>query len=360
MTKVSILLVGKGPPDSGGISSMLNTLQRELMPRYEVQLLNLTRQTEYRAGVFSSTNVSRTLSDIWSVFRTAGSFDVVHLHSSFVPAVTLVRAALLLLAARLRGAATILHVHGGSLPEWADSRWKRWLIRTALMTATEVVSVSDGITRAIGADRTRTIYNGVDTNTFAPDPSRQAAVPVIVFAGILTHRKGVVDLIEASHALITRGVKHRLVIVGGRPDEGAEEEASVRSAATGGEELVGSLPHDRMADYFRDADIFCLPSWFEAMPLSILEALASGLPVVATRVGQIPLIIDDSVGRLVEPKDPEALAATLEELLSDHQLRGQLAKNARAAALTHYSLTHTMSEIVDVIDRAAGQPRTAL
>lgn len=339
---------------------MLNTLQRELIPRYEVQLLNLTRQTEYRAGVFSSTNVSRTLSDIWSVFRTAGSFDVVHLHSSFVPAVTLVRAALLLLAARLRGAATILHVHGGSLPEWTDSRWKRWLIRIALMTATEVVSVSDGITAALGSKRTHTIYNGVDTNTFSPDPSRQAAMPVIVFAGILTHRKGVVDLIEASHALIAKGINHRLVIVGGRPDEGAEEEASVRATATGTEELVGSVPHDRMADYFRDADIFCLPSWFEAMPLSILEALASGLPVVATRVGQIPLIVDDSVGRLVEPKDPEALATTLEELLTDHHLRRQLATNARAAALTHYSLTHTINEIVAVIDKAADQPRTAL
>jgi glycosyltransferase involved in cell wall biosynthesis len=338
---------------------MLNTLQRELTPRYRVELLNLTRQSEYRAGVFSSTNVTRTLSDIWNVLRAAGGFDVVHLHSSFVPTVTLVRAALLLMAARIRGTATILHVHGGSLSEWTNSRWKRWLIRIALVTATEVVSVSDGITGALSSDRTHTIYNGVDTNKFAPDPSRQPAVPVIVFVGILTHRKGVVDLIEASHALIDRGVKHRLVIVGGRPDEGADEEASVRSAATGAEELVGSVPHERIAEYFRDADIFCLPSWFEAMPLSILEALASGLPVVATRVGQIPLIIDDSVGRLVEPKDPETLAATLEELLTDHHLRSQLASNARAAALTHYSLAHTISEIVDVIDKAVGQPRTA-
>ena len=333
---------------------MLSTLERELSDRYAVELLNLTRQAEYRAGVLSSSNISRTLADVGQVLRTAGRFDVVHLHSSFVPAVTLIRAALLLGAARLRGSATVLHIHGGNLPEWADRVWKRLLIRAAVTTATEVVSVSDGITDALNLPRTHTIYNGVDTDTFAPDPDRRAEEPVIVFAGILTRRKGVVDLIDASHMLLSRGVGHRLVIVGGRPDEGIEEEDLVREAATGPEALVGAVPHDQIATYLRDADIFCLPSWFEAMPLSILEALACGLPVIATRVGQIPLIIDDSVGRLVAPQDPTALADALEALLTDDELRKRLAENARQKALDEHSLDRTIAEIDAVIRTAAG------
>ncbi len=338
---------------------MLSTLQRELAGRYDVELLNLTRQAEYRAGVLSSSNISRTLADVGRVFRSAGRFDVVHLHSSFVPAVTLIRAALLLGAARLRGSATVLHIHGGNLPEWTDRAWKRLLIRAALSTATEVVSVSDGITSALNLPGTHTIYNGVDTNTFAPDLTRSPDEPVIVFAGILTRRKGVVDLIEASHLLLSRGVAHQLVIVGGRPDEGIEEEDLVRDAATGPEVLVGAVPHDQMANYLRDADIFCLPSWFEAMPLSILEALASGLPVVATRVGQIPSIIDDSVGRLVEPQEPTALAEALETLLTDHELRRRLSANARSKALDEHSLDRTISEIDAVVSTAAGHLPTS-
>lgn len=336
---------------------MLITLQKELPARYRVELLNLTRESEYRAGVLSSTNVTRTLVDLWKVLSAAGGFDLVHLHSSFVPAVTLLRAGLLLLSARIRGARTVLHVHGGSLPEWNDAWWKNWLIFVALLAATEVVSVSDGITEALGSARTRTVYNGVNTEIFTPDLSRRSAVPVVVFVGILTHRKGVVDLIEASHLLIERGVKHRLVIVGGRPDEGAEEEASVRAAGTGREEFVGSVPHESMSEYLRDADIFCLPSWFEAMPLSILEALASGLPVVATRVGQIPSIVDESVGRLVDPRDPNGLADALEGLIVDGALRAELSTNARARALSRYSLTQTINEIDAVLD-AAVQPRS--
>lgn len=333
---------------------MLSTLERELAERYDVELLNLTRQAEYRAGVLSSSNVSRTVADVGRVLRTAGRFDVVHLHSSFVPAVTLIRAALLLGAARLRGSATVLHIHGGNLPEWTDRAWKRLLIRAALSTATEVVSVSDGITAALNLPGTHTIYNGVDTKTFAPDLNRSPDEPVIVFAGILTRRKGVVDLIEASHLLLSRGVAHRLVIVGGRPDEGIEEEDLVRRAAIGPEVLVGAVPHDQMATYLRDADIFCLPSWFEAMPLSILEALACGLPVVATRVGQIPSIIDDSVGRLVEPQEPTALADALEILLTDNELRNLLSANARSRALGEHSLDQTISEIDAVVSTAAG------
>lgn len=339
---------------------MLSTLERELAGRYNVELLNLTRESEYRAGVLSSTNITRTMADVARVFRTARRFDVVHLHSSFVPAVTLIRAGLILGAARIRGSATVLHIHGGNLPEWADQGWKRILIRVALTTATEVISVSDGITAALNLPGTHTIYNGVDTNTFAPDPDRHPDEPVVVFAGILTRRKGVVDLIEASHLLLARGVSHQLVIVGGRPDEGADEEDLVRLAATGPEILVGAVPHDQMATYLRDADIFCLPSWFEAMPLSILEALASGLPVVATRVGQIPSIIDDSVGCLVDPQEPAALADALEVLLTDPGLRQRLSTNARAKALGEHSLERTISEIDAVVSTAAGHlPRTS-
>jgi glycosyltransferase involved in cell wall biosynthesis len=354
---LSVLLVGKGPPDSGGISAMLSTLQRHLTPLCTVDVLNLTRDRGYTAGVLSATNVGRTIADTVRVFRLAGAYDVVYVHSAFVPSVTIVRAGLLLIAARLRRARTILHVHGGSLPEWASSKVRRWLIRIVAPAASIMISVSDGITTALPAKRTVTIYNGVDTDTFVPGERGDGNPPAVMYAGLLTRRKGVVDLMEASRLLLSRGVAHRLVIVGGRPDEGVAEEQEVLAVASGLEDFIGAIPHREMPEYLQRADVFCLPSWFEAMPLSILEALASGLPVVASRVGQIPQVINDDVGRLVEPHDPEGLADALEELLTDKELRRRLGSNGRALAMGEYSLESTVSEILDVVQAVGAQRR---
>ena len=354
-----MLLVGKGPPDSGGISAMLMTLRRHLTEHYRVDLMNLTREGDYVAGVLSLSNLGRTIGDVARLFRLARKFDVVYLHSAFVPAVTIVRAGLLLIVAKSRRARTILHVHGGSLPDWMDSKGKRRLTRFVLSFADAVISVSDGVADALPSDQTKTIYNGVDTDVFTPGSTETRDVPVIIYTGLLTRRKGVTDLVEASRLLQEQSVSHRLVIVGGRPDEGGAEEEEVRAVATGRERFVGPIPHEAMPAYLQDADIFCLPSWFEAMPLSILEAMATGLPIVATRVGQVPDVVTDDFGRLVQPQDPAALASALSEVLRDSDLRDRLGANARASAVRDYSVMTTVSEIVEVIGNVAGQPRMA-
>lgn len=332
---------------------MLTTLERELRPSCDVRLLNLTRPANYTAGVLSLANVTRTLADIVEVFRSARDVDIVHVHSAFVPAVTIVRASLLLLAARAGGALPVLHVHGGSLPEWASTPIRRALVKLAAMPARSVVAVSDSIAEVVSHRDARTIYNGVDTAMFDPEGRVDHAIPVVIFAGLLTRRKGVVDLIDASADLRARGIEHRLVLAGGRPDEGDDEETLVRDSATGEEEFLGAVPHENMPALFKDADIFCLPSWWEAMPLSILEAMSAGLPVVATTVGQVPNIVGPDVGRLVEPKQPHALADALAELLIDGELRRELGATGRQRVLERHSVSSTVEAILGVFQDAA-------
>jgi glycosyltransferase involved in cell wall biosynthesis len=216
------------------------------------------------------------------------------------------------------------------------------------MPAQALIAVSDSIADIVSHRHSKTIYNGVDTAVFTPLGRTDHEVPLVIFAGLLTRRKGVVDLIEASSALLERGIDHRLVLVGGRPDEGDEEEQRVRDSARGHEEFTGAVPHDGMPGLFRDADVFCLPSWWEAMPLSILEAMSSGLPVVATAVGQVPNIVTPDVGRLVEPKQPQALADALAELLLDRDLRRSLGATGRERVLAEYAVSSTVHSIVDV------------
>jgi glycosyltransferase involved in cell wall biosynthesis len=350
-----VLLVGKGPPDRGGIASFLQILlASDLGSRHEIRLLNLTRDEVPRAGRLTSANVRRTLSDTVRVGKEAGRAEVVHIHTALVPAVTLVRAGMLCLAARIRGAKVALHVHSGLVELWLTTRARRALARVLLSSAHRILTMSnptrDALAGALGERRISVVDNGVDVDRFHPGDAANVP-PRILYAGLLTPRKGVVDLMRASEELVRRGLAHELVLAGGMPDEGPNDEAAVRAAAPSTANLLGAQSHDRMPALYRDSDLFCLPSWFEAMPLSILEAMASGLPVVATGVGDVRRIVEHGVtGLVVPPKRPDLLADALGELLADGDRRRSMGEAGRRAVADRFA-TGRMIDEIDAIYR---------
>jgi len=347
-----VLLVGKGPPDRGGISAYLGALQKSaLASRHDIRLLNLTRDEEPRAGRLTGSNVSRTLADARAVWRTSAGADLVHQHSALVPAVTLMRAGLLALAARARGRRVILHVHSGQVELWLSSRLRRALARVALAPVDRIVTMSNPSGRAIAAamkSDVTIVDNWVDLDEFSPtDPVHSP--PRVLFAGLLTPRKGAADLLRASAILSERGVAHELMLAGGTPDEGPHAEEEVRRVSAPAAVFLGALPHERMAAQLGAADVFCLPSWWEAMPLSILEAMASGLPVVATRVGDIPRVVEDGVtGVLVPPNDPPALADALDALLADPDMRRRMGAAGRHRVEERFTAARALEAIDDL------------
>jgi glycosyltransferase involved in cell wall biosynthesis len=329
-----VLLVGKGPPERGGIAAFLQSLLRsEPSLSYRIDLVNLTREEVPQGGRLTASNVTRTLSDARKVWRASRTADLVHVHSALAPQVTLLRAGLLALAARLRGCRVLVHAHGGRIELRLASPAQRLVARLALRPAHRVVAVSSGVrsalVRALGPERVVLIDNGVDASAFGP-PGPPNDPPRVLYAGGLTPRKGVVDLLRASALLRERGIHHEVLLAGGMPDEGPRAEAEVRAAAGPDVKFLPPQPHERMADLYRSVDVFSLPSWWEGMPLTVLEAMATGLPVVATPVGDIHRAVEDGVtGRLVPPRDPEALADALEALLVDPDLRRRMGEAGR-------------------------------
>src|SRR5688572_33109339 len=109
---------------------------------------------------------------------------------------------------------------------------------------------------------------------------------------------------------------------------------------------------------YADADVFCLPSWWEAMPLSVLEAMAAGLPVVATDVGDVGRAVADGVtGYVVPRQDPEKLAAALEPLLTDPQLRRRMGASGRERVVGMFSSEVTARAVSALYAELVGGPR---
>jgi glycosyltransferase involved in cell wall biosynthesis len=356
-----VLLVGKGAPDRGGIAAYLRFMEASpLQQRWQLRLLNVAHEGEREGGRLSVANVRRTVSDTRGVWRASAGRDVVHIHSALAPGVTLVRAGLFALAARLRGARVVVHAHGGRVPMWMQGARRRLIARVVLRPADALITVSEGGRVALAGTLGRRVVrvdNGVDLPALGAAPTRRAT-PRILYVGLLTPRKGVLDLLEASALLHHRGIPHQLRLVGGEPDEGATAEALVRTAAAaagGHVEVTGAVEPDAMAAVYRDADVFCLPSWWEAMPLAVLEAMAAGLPVVASSVGDVPRIIESGAsGVLVPPNDVRALADALAPLLGDAGARQRMGAAARERVRVGFSSARTVAAIDDIYSSLCG------
>jgi glycosyltransferase involved in cell wall biosynthesis len=347
-----VLLVGKGAPDRGGIPTFLSTLlTSRLADDHDLRFLNVAHTGRPEGGQATARNVGRTVRDVLAVWRAARGRDIVHIHSALAPAVTVVRAALLVLAGRARGCAVVVHAHGGGIHFWLTTPWRRRLIRLAMRPAQRVVAVwsagLDGLRAVLPPDRVALIDNGVSLEGYDEiGAERPHEPPRLLFVGLLTPRKGVLDLLAASRLLRDRGVKHELWLLGGTPDEGPEAEAKVRAGLDDDVTLLGTRPPEEMPAAFAAADVFCLPSWWEAMPLSILEAMAAGLPVVASDVGDVSRAVADGVtGFVVPPRDPERLADALERLLTDAELRRRMGDAGRARVVEKFSAAVTAEQV---------------
>ncbi|MGH3470682.1 MAG: glycosyltransferase, partial [Nocardioidaceae bacterium] len=230
-----VLLVGKGTPDRGGIPSFLNTLSRgDLSQLHEIAFLNVAHESTPQGGRATAANVGRTARDAVAVWRAAKGYDVVHLHSALAPTVTVIRAGLLASAARLRGCHVVVHAHGGNIETWLTNRRSRLVMRVSMTPARMVVAVWTAgyraLADALGDRRVRLIDNGVDGSRYGDkEPAHEP--PRILYVGLLTPRKGVLDLIEASRMLRDAGVEHELCLLGGTPDEGPAAAAPVLAAA---------------------------------------------------------------------------------------------------------------------------------
>lgn len=266
--------------------------------------------------------------------------------------------------------------HGRPVHSDEGARWtQRFLdaqekIPLVIAVSTDVAEryVAQGLSRS----RVRVIPDGVPDAFFSTLRSTllhrrfrfDAGHAIILVVGRLEASKGQRDAIDAFAKVRPRFPRLRLVLLGGGADYELREAEDLRRHAgalgVAPDVAIGSVPPDQMPPAMASATLVVVATrLYEGFGLPVAEAAAAGRPVVATRVGGLPELVDDRVtGLLVPPCDPDAMAAAIEELLRDAALRERMGSEARASAAVRFSLERSVAAHVDAY-RAVLGPRAS-
>lgn len=346
---MKVLQLGPLPPPVGGMATVIADLTREQEGRHEVRILNNVKTTTADRALWQG-----VVAQLRLLIRLAGWClgwrpDVVHIHTCSWG--TFWRNSLDVLLARLLARRVVLHIHGAEFHKFLASLTPRraWLARQVFTLANAVIVLGEQWAEVIGPwcppGRVQVVPNGV------PVPERTASgakdgTPVILCLGNYERRKGQADLIAA---LARMSGAARLLLHGFESEPGQRESLAGLADSLGVADRV-ALPGPVMGEakeaVVLGSDLFCLPSYDEGLPMSMLEAMAAGLPVVVTRVGAIPeALIDGKDGLIVPAGDVDALASALDELLADDDKRLRIAAAGRAKVERDYSVARVARDV---------------
>ncbi len=342
--KKRILVVGPVPPPRGGIASlMLDLVGSELNQYYDFELF--ARQFTFPKWAKGpvSRNIIRALKYLRYLLKCIhGRYSLIHVHS---PGHRFLQSAVYMLLARVKGIKTLLHLHGNEWAPFYDDKtsFQQFLILTGLRRASRIVVIRENWVeklQGLGLEAKVSLLPNMIPGAKDPDPEdmdrtrRKLEIgpdDFVVFlagAGAVGRDKGMLDILDAVGPV-------------------SRELDSVRFVVAGGEEMPGQMEHvinviqERnlhkwmriMGDMDREdvlaimdiASVFLLPSYIEGMPISIMEAMRSSTPVVATPVGAIPEMIEhEDSGLIIRVGSPEDIKDAVLRIAFDDSLRDRL------------------------------------
>jgi glycosyltransferase involved in cell wall biosynthesis len=331
-------------PTPGGTERQAHQLARALIGRgHEVRVLtmrhgpgpamtNIEGVPIYRAihGIQRGAlfGLSYLLTATVAILRLGRDAEVLHTHHLYLDAIAAVSAARILRVPTLAKVAC-----GGAVGDLARLRQTEAEVRAAGFHEGRVVR----------------IHNGVDISRFAPTGAvrTERSARTVLFLGRLDPQKGVNVLLGAWDEVAFCKPDTTLVIGGVGPEEAALRAAATRPGLAGRVRFLGAVPDPEA--HLRTAAAFVLPSWHEGLPNALLEAMATGLPCVATAIGgTTDVATEESDALLVPPGDAAALAKALLRILTDADLAGRLGAAARRRVVADFSLDTTVTRYEQV------------
>ncbi|SRR6266571_3336199 len=374
-----LLLVGPlQPPPLGGVQHIMDMQLRSGLAReFELHVVD-TSKGRLRLAVENSTwqTPFYFARDFSRLIRTLVRVrpDAALIHAS--PSLSFLRDWVFMVIARLAGAKVVCHYHGTLHTRFpsCETRVGRAIGRFLISAAQRVIVLGPTYQREMDKAWKRddlvwapnmadiALFRNMSADT--PAPWLERGDRAVLFVGRLSAPKGVYDLFDAIPRVIERHPEVRFVLVGVAENDAMEPviraEAERRGIAPR-ITFLGPLEGRKKAAAFVTSQMIVVPSWTEAFPLVIPEAMAAGLPVIATAVGAIPDFVKDGEdGFLVAPKASPELADRICRLLDDEGLRRRISERVRARAPREFAIEVGCGKVTEVIKDVLGSTATAI
>lgn len=379
-----LMVTGAYAPETSGASLQCRNLIRALRGRAQFRVLTTSTDPALpwdsvvddvkvrRVAVNPRSRISKLLAIermASSMFELAPDIDIVHLHGVSQKSILVIALARLLKKKIIIKLTSVGHDDPASIRATGAAMWAAYRQADRYIGVTP--RFADGFD-ATGLDRARFTFipNGVDLERFKPaSPGTRTELqyqlriptgdPVVLFVGFFSREKNPDVLFDAWLALHERGIRSSLVLIGATSgsyyeiDDGLADRIKEKARRRGViDRLVFVEAEDHIEHFFRAADVFALPTAREGLPNVLLEAMASAVPPVITRLeGVTDWIVKPGVtGELVPEVDDKAFAAALEKLLASPERREAIGQAARAHVAANFSIADTAQKTLDVYE----------
>jgi glycosyltransferase involved in cell wall biosynthesis len=339
LKKLRVLLAGHLAPPLGGIATFCQALlDSSLADLVDLRFVQTSSQARFlsSSGKATWTNMVEALRDCGRFFRACVAHRPAIAHICTAVGVSFFKNSLCVFLARAMGCRVVLHPHCSFDRLYAGPRLWQWYCNRIFRLSSGIVVLSKEwfvLRELVPGVKIHYLPNAIDIRPYQEVASRRSRTGgqaiQLLYLGHLGEVKGTDDLLEAFKIMDIGGDPVALDLVGDFLSE--QDEARLVPAAGAvsipgkAVRLVPPVSGEEKLACFERADVFVFPSHYEGMPMAVLEAMAAGLPVVATSVGGIPELVADGVnGILIAPRAPRDLSAALEKLCKDARLRSEM------------------------------------
>lgn len=303
---------------------------------------------------------------IWGIFlnkflnKLDSTFDVIHVHSPISPVVRTTHP--VVLTVHSTGAGQVNWIKPVNLKQLLNKlfymtfrlRMERNCFRNCSLITSVSLKVATELEEYYNIEKKKVIVvkNGVDTNYFVPSNYNKKKC-LILYSGRLVTLKGLFDLVDSAKYVCNRFPKISFVIAGNGPLENLLKAKIATLKLSDKIHLIGKVDRAKILMHYQAATMLVIPSHYEGLPTVLLEAMACGLPIVATNVGGITEVATNEENCLVVPaKNPKAIASAILRLLEEPALQVKLGVNARKTAEKHYDWSIIAQSFLSCYDAA--------
>jgi glycosyltransferase involved in cell wall biosynthesis len=368
-SKPRILVSGHLPPPMGGVGTFYQALLNSSLPNQVnfcfVQTSSQNR-TLAQTGKFSFSNLISAIADCCRFTKAVMTHRPQLTHIATAVGLSFSKHSVCVIIARLFGSRVLIHPHCSISALYTDRpRWWQWYFRRIIRLTNGVVALStewDQLDRIVPGCPVYYLPNAIDlTPYYAVGQERNLAgikpsQLKVLYLGYLGKEKGSFDLVQAAKEISIKKLPILINLVG--------EELEPGEAG----QLRNQIDQDRLENvvilhppvmgpekiyFLREADIFIYPSYSEGLPIAIIEALACGLPIIASRVGGIPdLVVDEVNGLLVDAGRADQLVNAIEYLRSKPDLRSSMQLYNSRSAMEKYDIEKLVPRLVKIYQTA--------